>query len=79
MTNSTMGLVRTELLNVADVVAREKGIQKEEVIEAMEMAIQKASVPVTAWSVIFARISIAKAVRLLCTPAAKWWKKWSTK
>ncbi len=34
---------RTELLSVADTVAREKGIDREEVLEAMEMAIQKAS------------------------------------
>jgi N utilization substance protein A len=33
---------RIELLQVADVVAREKGIDREEVLEAMEMAIQKA-------------------------------------
>lgn len=35
-----MGL--TQLLHVADAVAREKGIQREEVLEAMEQAIQKA-------------------------------------
>lgn len=40
--SSTM-MIRTELLDVADTVAREKGIQREEVIEAMETAIQKAS------------------------------------
>ena len=32
---------RTELLNVAETVAREKGIERDEVLEAMEMAIQK--------------------------------------
>ena len=32
----------TELLNVAETVAREKGIERDEVLEAMEMAIQKA-------------------------------------
>lgn len=37
------GVIRTELLGVADAVAREKGIDREEVLEAMEMAIQKAS------------------------------------
>ncbi|MGB2435977.1 MAG: NusA N-terminal domain-containing protein, partial [Candidatus Puniceispirillales bacterium] len=31
-----------ELLQVADVVAREKAIDREEVLTAMEMAIQKA-------------------------------------
>ncbi len=31
-----------ELLVVADTVAREKGIDREEVLEAMEQAIQKA-------------------------------------
>jgi len=34
---------RTEILGVADAVAREKGIDREEVLQAMEMAIQKAS------------------------------------
>ena len=34
--------IRTELLQVADVVAREKSIDREEVLEAMELAIQKA-------------------------------------
>ena len=33
---------RLELLQVADTVAREKGIEREEVLEAMEQAIQKA-------------------------------------
>lgn len=37
------GVIRTELLGVADAVAREKGIDREEVLQAMEMAIQKAS------------------------------------
>ena len=35
--------VRPELLQVADTVAREKGIDREEVLEAMEQAIQKAA------------------------------------
>lgn len=35
--------IKTELLGVADAVAREKGIDREEVIAAMELAIQKAS------------------------------------
>ena len=33
---------RPELLQVADTVARDKGIEREEVLEAMEQAIQKA-------------------------------------
>ena len=33
---------RTELLSVADTVAREKGIDRDQVLEAMEQAIQKA-------------------------------------
>jgi N utilization substance protein A len=37
-----VGSPRIELLQVADVVAREKGIDREEVLEAMEQAIQKA-------------------------------------
>ncbi len=36
-------MFRTELLEMADSVAREKGIDREEVLDAMEMAIQKAS------------------------------------
>lgn len=36
-------MFRTELLEMADSVAREKGIDREEVLEAMESAIQKAS------------------------------------
>ena len=39
---STVIQQRPELLQVADTVAREKGIDREEVIEAMEQAIQKA-------------------------------------
>jgi N utilization substance protein A len=38
----TAGAPRIELLQVADVVAREKGIDRDEVLEAMEQAIQKA-------------------------------------
>src|SRR3989440_13089458 len=34
--------IRVEMLQVADAVAREKGIDREEVLEAMEQAIQKA-------------------------------------
>ena len=41
-TVSTSG-VRPELLQVAELAAREKGIEREEVLEAMEMAIQKAA------------------------------------
>ncbi len=37
-----MKLDNMEILRVAEVVAREKGIEKKEVIEAMELAIQKA-------------------------------------
>jgi len=33
---------RPELLQVAESVARDKGIEREEVLEAMEQAIQKA-------------------------------------
>ncbi|MEE9249949.1 MAG: transcription termination factor NusA, partial [Alphaproteobacteria bacterium] len=39
---TTIGVVKPELLQVADNVAREKGIDREEVLEAMEQAIQKA-------------------------------------
>ena len=37
-----MPFARLELLQVADAVAREKGIERDEVLEAMEQAIQKA-------------------------------------
>jgi N utilization substance protein A len=43
MTKTSAGTVRTELLEVADTVAREKNISREDVLDAMEMAIQKAS------------------------------------
>ncbi len=38
----TITITRHELLQVADAVAREKGIERDEVLEAMEQAIQKA-------------------------------------
>ncbi len=38
----TVAITRTDMLNVADAVAREKGIDRELVLEAMEQAIQKA-------------------------------------
>jgi len=38
----TTGLPRPELLQVADAVARDKGIERDQVLEAMEQAIQKA-------------------------------------
>ena len=37
------GYDRGELLQVAEAVARDKGIEPEEVVEAMEQAIQKAA------------------------------------
>src|SRR3954471_12885840 len=40
---STATYARPELLQVADTVARDKGIDKDEVLEAMEQAIQKAA------------------------------------
>lgn len=40
--SKTAALPRPELLQVADVVARDKGIDRDEVLEAMELAIQKA-------------------------------------
>src|SRR5207248_9499575 len=39
---TTATYARPELLQVADTVARDKGIDKDEVLEAMEQAIQKA-------------------------------------
>jgi N utilization substance protein A len=41
-TVETSSFPRTELLSVADTVAREKGIDRDQVLEAMEQAIQKA-------------------------------------
>src|SRR5499433_561311 len=40
--DSTLTYARPELLQVADTVARDKGIDRDEVLEAMEQAIQKA-------------------------------------
>src|SRR5215468_9539635 len=40
--DTTVAVPRLELLQVADAVAREKGIERDEVLEAMEQAIQKA-------------------------------------
>jgi transcription termination/antitermination protein NusA len=40
---TTGGFDRIEIIQVADAVAREKGIDREEVIDAMEQAIQKAA------------------------------------
>src|SRR5262245_66643488 len=39
---NTTAYNRIEMLQVADAVAREKGIEREQVLEAMEQAIQKA-------------------------------------
>src|SRR4051794_41961302 len=39
---STPTYARPELLQVADTVARDKGIERDEVLQAMEQAIQKA-------------------------------------
>jgi len=41
-TVETSSFPRMELLSVADTVAREKGIDRDQVLEAMEQAIQKA-------------------------------------
>ena len=38
----SIGMARPELVQVADTVARDKGIDREEVFQAMEQAIQKA-------------------------------------
>jgi N utilization substance protein A len=43
MTNTSTRIIRQDLLHVAEAVAREKNIDKESVIEAMEMALQKAA------------------------------------
>src|ERR1700692_567913 len=40
--DTTVTYARPELLQVADTVARDKGIDRDEVLEAMEQAIQKA-------------------------------------
>ncbi len=42
LADETTGLARPELIQVADAVAREKSIDREEVLTAMEQAIQKA-------------------------------------
>src|SRR5262245_18443060 len=40
--DSTVTYARPELLQITDTVARDKGIDRDEVLEAMEQAIQKA-------------------------------------
>src|ERR1700752_2510156 len=40
--DTNLAVTRHELLQVADAVAREKSIERDEVLEAMEQAIQKA-------------------------------------
>lgn len=47
---TTADIPRLEMLQVADMVAREKGIEREEVLEAMEQAIQKSGRAKAAWS-----------------------------
>ncbi|MGE3334788.1 MAG: transcription termination factor NusA [Rhodospirillaceae bacterium] len=42
MARESIGMARPELVQVADTVARDKGIDREEVFQAMEQAIQKA-------------------------------------
>ena len=42
MESTTTTLPQVELIQVADTVAREKGIEREQVLEAMELAIEKA-------------------------------------
>ena len=42
MTDTGASQTRPELIEVAETVARDKGIEREEVLEAMEQAIQKA-------------------------------------
>ena len=49
----TSSIPGMELIQVADVVAREKSIEREEVMLAMEEAIQKQAVQNTGWNVIF--------------------------
>ena len=39
---TTIAVPRHELLQIAEAVAREKGIERDEVLEAMEQAVQKA-------------------------------------
>ena len=46
---------KLELIQVADVVAREKGIQRDEVIEAMEQPFKKLDAPSMEMSTIFKR------------------------
>ena len=58
-----------ELLLVADTVAREKSIDREEVLEAMEQAIHMAM------NMIFALKLIVKPVKLNWPATSKWQKK----
>ena len=54
---------RAELLNVADTVAREKGIEREEVLEAMEQAFKRRVARNTVKKMTFVRRLIEKVVK----------------
>ena len=60
---SSTNYTHPELIMVAETVAREKGIEKEEVFDAMEQAIQKPVVPSTGTSMISAPRSTANRAR----------------
>ena len=51
---STIAIPRMELLQVADAVAREKGIDRDDVLVAMEQAIRRRAARNTATSTTFA-------------------------
>ena len=65
---------RPEIILVADTVAREKNIDKEDVFVAMEVAI-----PATALNTTSARKSTAKPAPLRWNATAKWSTRWKTK
>ena len=69
------GYDRLELLQIADAVAREKSIEAEEVLIAMEMAIQKQPDPNTGLNTMFGQKSTARAA----TSSLLGISKWSTK
>jgi len=71
-----VGMTRPELIQVADTVARDKNIDREEVFLAMEQAIQRPDVPNTVTNTISARPLIAATAKF-GSPATSKWLRWS--
>ena len=78
--SETAVVQKTELLQVADAVAREKAIDREQVLAAMEQAIQKAGCSKYGQEHdIFVQSSIVAPAKLVWRDTSKWSKKLRTK